>query len=132
MKEHVAKLFASKGEANSHIWIEGERLHQAGFALDVEYHQIWYKDALVLSVGPYFTEAREPLKTITRKVVKSGKHPAIRIEGKRVLDTFGKISGQVHVEFHPGFIEITPYKDGTVGSVPRCVQTERESEAVVS
>jgi hypothetical protein len=111
-KVQVAKLFRSKGVDASHIWLEGDRLVEAGFTAGVEYLQTWYKDKLVLTkanASGQFVHEHEPVKTIMRKVVKSGNNPAIRIEGMQVLRTFGKEFGFVQCTFSPGVIEIVGY-----------------------
>jgi hypothetical protein len=103
-KVQVAKLFRSKGVDASHIWLEGDRLVEAGFTAGVEYLQTWYKDKLVLTkanASGQFVHEHEPVKTIMRKVVKSGNNPAIRIEGMQVLRTFGKEFGFVQCTFSP-------------------------------
>lgn len=105
---HVAKLFGSRTGPNSHIWLEGPRLAAAGFAPGVEYSQFWYADRMVclLDLAPDL-QSDPPVKTLRRTVVNKGGSPAIRIEGVRVNETFGKHDHLVRVSYEPGIVTIT-------------------------
>ena len=127
---HVAKLFGSRTGPNSHIWLEGERLTAAGFAPGTPYSQVWYADKLIctqhLAIGVEFEGAR-PLKTVRRVVSLKGGDPAIRIEGVRVHETFGKHGVSVRVSYQPGIITID--REGVIAeaSIPKGVITHNET-----
>lgn len=110
-QEHVAKLFKSKGIDASNLWLEGERLRQAGFTVGHEYAQVWFKDRLVLTVASVIAPQSDAVKTVRRKVQTSDNGvPLIRIEGVQVQRTFNGFD-TVKCAYHEGWIEIIGHKE---------------------
>lgn len=108
-KEHISKLFVSKGLANSNLWIEGSRLLDAGFNVGREYSQVWYKDRIVLTTATVIAD-EQAMKTLRRRVQVTDNEPLIRIEGMQVQRTFDGFDS-VKCVYSNGRIEITGHKE---------------------
>jgi hypothetical protein len=113
---HIAKLFKSTFGPFSNLWLEGQRLVENGFLVGVEYRQLWYKDQLVLTTD--LAAKHEGVVAIVQKRVLGSSNPLIRIEGKRVVDTFTACQS-VRVEYGAGTVTITANR---VATQPRAVE----------
>jgi hypothetical protein len=120
-KEHISKLFVSKGMENSNLWIEGARLLEAGFNVGREYSQVWYKDRIVLTTASVIAD-ETAVKLLRRRVQVTDKNePLIRIEGVQVQRTFTGFD-KVKCVFENGRIEVTGYKEETCNSKTNMVR----------
>ncbi len=125
----IATLFGSKGVAHSHLWLEGKALTDAGFSIGTEYTQLWDKNKLIMVVGkanPVMGDGHLVL-TVYKKVTAGGKQPAIRIEGKRVRETFR--TEKVVVTYGIERITVEPYieqKNEVVTPVIKHVGSDRQ------
>jgi len=97
------KVGTSRGAERSRIWLEGDRVLAAGFAVGMFYERIWNdaEGVLVLRVsgvkGPRATSG---------KVSGKGERPIIDIVGERVREVFGAYGEQVEVRYAVGQIAI--------------------------
>lgn len=132
MNTHVSKLFKSNFGPASNLWLEGQRLVDAGFPVGTEYSQFWYKDRLVLSTAivDETIDVTAVKKTVRKKVLQSGGNANIRIEGKRVVDTFPGCV-EVSIEYTPGKITITGHSPQGIpdSAIPQGVHRHSESVA---
>ncbi len=122
----IAALFGSKGVAHSHLWLEGKALTDARFSIGSEYTQMWEKGKLTLVRGTV-TPVTEGVTAIHKKVTPGGKQPAIRIEGKRVRETFK--TEKVVVTYGIEKITVEPYieqKNEVVTPIIKHVGSDRQ------
>jgi hypothetical protein len=111
--EHITKLFGSDAGYRSNIWLEGQRLSDHGFHAGELYTQVWMPDRIVCLRGEHpgasMPDGTKPDKVYIRVVNKQGKNPAIRLEGKRIQDMFGRKFMCVKATFSDGRIVIEGY-----------------------
>jgi hypothetical protein len=106
----TTKLGTAKGNPRSRIWIEGQRLIDAGFtAKDTHFIKQWiaasqkHDGALVLTK----VQDDDVLTDMPSKVSGKGDNPIIDITGKQVSSFFGEKYSHVLVRFADGVINIT-------------------------
>ncbi len=104
------KLGAAKREPRSRIWLEGQRLIDAGFTVGKYFAKDWDDDApkferplLELTLAA----ENDVFATTPCKVSGKGGKPIIDITGAAVRDVFGRHGDHVDVQFYPGRIVIT-------------------------
>jgi hypothetical protein len=107
-KTFTSKLGTTRAGPRSRIWLEGQRLIDAGFTPGYHYDAIWTERTLTLIVGeaavravPSNVECLEQ-----RKVSGKAAKPIIDIVGARVLATFGERAERVSVAYGAGVITI--------------------------
>lgn len=94
------KIGTSRGEPKRRIWLEGDRVLAAGFAVGMQFTRAWADDALVLTLG-------EGTSRATRgKVSGKGQRPILDIVGEQVFAVFGAHCDEVEVTYQPGRIVI--------------------------
>ena len=107
----TTKLGTAKGVARSRIWIEGQRLKDAGFVAKASYFfKDWQEDHHVLTltkVGP-----NDVMTDMPSKVSGKGDHPIIDITGKKVAEFFGAKFSHVEVTYGDGIITIRGADNG--------------------
>jgi hypothetical protein len=117
---HVTFLMKSKGRENHLLWLEGKRLSDAGFAPGTKVMQVWEKDKLTLladeinsiQVPEEYRGKDIEYGTITGKKKRTGKiNSLVRLEGTRVINTFGKHSPRVQATYTPGKIVVERFFD---------------------
>lgn len=103
------KVGTSRGVERSRIWLEGNRVLAAGFAVGMHFERIWNdaEGVLVLRV----TGAKGPRAT-SGTVSGKGERPILDIVGERVREVFGKYSDRVDVRYGVGQIAIGRVREG--------------------
>lgn len=106
----VTKLGAAKKQPRSRIWIEGNRLSDAGFTVGSCFVKEWPQE---VADGPQvlvleLVKPNDVLATAPCKVSGKGAHPIIDITGEGVRRTFGALGTHVEVTFQKGRITIRP------------------------
>lgn len=95
------KIGASRGEPKRRIWLEGDRVLAAGFAVGMYYRKAWDADSLTLTV-----EGVKGPRMESGKVSGKGDRPVIDIVGDAVFGVFGAHCDEVEVTYSPGRIVI--------------------------
>ena len=93
MEKFITSLGVYKGEPDSRVWIEGQRLNAAGFKVGATYTKKFNKVTIVLTLD----------KGGKLKVSQRGMTPIIDLSGKKVREFFEGYSR----------VEVT-YRDGTI------------------
>lgn len=101
----ITKLGTTRAGERTRIWIEGNRLLDAGFAAGATFTKTWHENSLELikarkSQIRAFDIPRSGWATVSGK----GSKPIIDITGAKVVETFGK---------YPN-VEVTFYEDGVI------------------
>lgn len=94
------KIGTSRGAPKRRIWLEGDRVLAAGFAVGMEYTRAWADDSLTLTLGTGDTRATRG------KVSGKGQRPIIDIVGEKVFEVFGAHCDAVEVSYQPGRIAV--------------------------
>jgi len=107
MNTQITKLFNSGNIPRAHLWLQGQRLLDAGFKPGDVYTQVWADNELrFVRNGAKNGLPDNSTKTIDRKVNRQKGNPAIRVEGKRVHDLFGKRFSSVKVTYENDMITV--------------------------
>jgi hypothetical protein len=95
------KIGTSRGEPKRRIWLEGDRVLAAGFAVGMYYTREWREDgSLVLTLGE--GESRSTRGKVSGK----GQRPILDIVGEKVFEVFGSVCERVEVEYSAGRIVV--------------------------
>lgn len=98
----INKIGASRGEAKRRVWLEGDRVLAAGFAVGMFFTRAWdeKEGTLTLTLGEGATRATRG------KVSGKGDRPILDIVGEKVFEVFGKHCDKVEVSYAPGRIVV--------------------------
>lgn len=95
------KVAASRGEPKRRIWLEGDRVLAAGFAVGMYFTRDWRADSLVLTV-----ESIKGPRATSGKVSGKGQRPILDIVGDKVFEVFGAHCDHVEVTYEAGRITV--------------------------
>lgn len=111
------KLGAAKKVERSRIWIEGQRLIDAGFTVGKYFAKDWTvvrndNDQIIgASLEITLLKPNDVLATAPCKVSGKDEKPIIDITGEKVRETFGVLGTHVECTFTKGKIVIRPAVD---------------------
>jgi hypothetical protein len=110
------KLGAAKKVARSRIWIEGQRLVDAGFTVGSYFAKTYFSAKVCGKVQPggltlHLLKMEDVLSGAPCKVSGKGEKPIIDITGELVREHFGTFGTHVDVTFEKGTITIRPAAD---------------------
>lgn len=80
------KLGVSRGTERSRIWMEGERLINAGFRRGIPFRKTWTETTLTLTIEARGADGK---RADFGTVAGTADRPVIDIVGERVRETFG-------------------------------------------
>jgi hypothetical protein len=103
------KLGTAKGVERSRIWIEGQRLVDAGFTVGRYFAKVYENTTTQLELVLLVED--DVIATAPCKVSGKGEKPIIDITGEFVRDTFGVLGTHVECTFTRGRITIRPAED---------------------